>query len=669
MYGTCSTRLGVSFACTIHMASTTLSDLPPELLDHIATYLPTAQSISRLGTASKSLHAFVEKNAWQTFVRARFPSLHTHYFDDPTSYQSVVRSLSTASRAWDRRAFNARYVEPHGDIRAYPGDKRPERWKRPRGQTIGFTPQLDVYEDVGPRWQDREETLAFSAGAEVCVRKKRRRDGRESVMWMTYRPLSAYEGRDDVTTLHLLRLNSGAGDGRTQRLITGTANGVLRLLSLPQRPGGEVSTTHFTTQGLPVRSSTLLQASFAPALLAASLGDSQVNLYHVDPSQRKIAPSSSIEIHPPQMSYAEQRARHQRIWSTQFLSPQKLAVGIGPSDQPIHIYDLTPSGLTKHPSRKFSLQNTDLNLSRLDLSPPATPTGPKKPSTSIYPLARLPPSSTAASTSEGTIFLSGAYDSTIRLHDLRSNRDVEQSYTDPTDDSAIYSLLPRGQEQVVAGTSRHSLLKFFDLRLGARCYDYLDATAAASLQQTDGTAPQSRRERRDWNLFLKPHNTPSSSSAATAGRRGSYYSRSAASSHASSVYSLASPSPCSPILYAGVESAVVELAFTGALDRWPDPAFFPPWQHQQQQQHRQEHRQKQQQQQQPQQQWRTKREGSEVLDLAMYDQTGGNVKLYSQTSVAETRRLSGNSAGRTSPQFSGGKEGLDERWRVGGGLG
>ncbi|KAK0874527.1 hypothetical protein LTR87_011489 [Friedmanniomyces endolithicus] len=652
------------------MAPTTLTDLPPELLDHIATYLPTAQSILRLGTASKSLHAFVEKNAWQTFARARFPSLHANYSDDTTSYKGVVRSLSTASRAWDRRAFNARYVEPHGEIRAYPGHKRPERWKRPRGQTIGFTPQLDVYEDVRPRWQDREETLAFSAGAEVCVRKKRRREGRESVMWMTYRPLSAYEGRDDITTLHLLKPDSGAHGEYTQRLITGTANGDLRLLSLSEGPGGEVSTTQFATQGLPVRSSTLLQPPFAPALLAASLGDSQVNLYHVDPSQTKIAPSSSIEIRPPQMSNAEQRARHQRIWSTQFLSSQTLAVGIGPSDQPIHTYDLTPSGLTKYPSRKFSLQNTDLDISRLDLSPPAIPAEPPKPSSSIYPIAPLPPSSTASASSQSTVFLSGAYDSTIRLHDLRSPRDVEQSYTDPTDDSAIYSLLPRGREQVVAGTSRHSLLKVFDLRLGARCYDYLDATAAASLQQTDGTAPRRRRERRDWNLFLKPHNTPSSSSAATAGRRGSYYSRSAASSHASSVYSLASPSPCSPILYAGVESAVVELAFTGALDRWPDPAFFPPWQHQQQQQqqqHRQEHRQKQQQQQ-PQQQWRTKREGSEVLDLAMYDQTAGNVKLYSQRSVAETRRLSGNSMGRTLEGLSG-ERGLDERWRVGGGLG
>ncbi|TKA75250.1 hypothetical protein B0A55_05763 [Friedmanniomyces simplex] len=612
------------------MAPTILTDLPPELLDHVATYLPTAQSISRLGKASKSLHAFVEKDAWQTFTRTRFPSLHTN---DPTSHKDVARCLTTLSRAWDRRAFNARYIEPQGDIRAHPGDKRLERWKRPRGQTIGFTPQLDVYEDIGPRWQDREETLAFSAGAEVCVRKKRRRDGRENVRWMTYRPLSAYEGRDDVTTLHLLRPESGAGDVGTQRLITGTANGDLRLLSLPEGPNGEVPITFFITQGLPVRSSTLLRARSEPRLLAASLGDSRINVYSVDPSYPKIGPSSSIEIRPPQASNAEQRARHQRIWSTQFLSPQRLAVGIGPSDQPIHVYDLSSSGLHQEPSRRVGLQNKNLEISRVDVSLSVPATEAKKPSSSIYPIVPLPHSST-----QGTVFLSGAYDSTIRLHDLRSPRDIEQSYTDPTDDSAIYTLLPRGHEQVIAGTSRHSLLKVFDLRLGAKCYDYLDVANTAS--ERPASNEKQTRERKDWNLFLKPHGTSNTSAA---GRRGSYYSR---GSHESSVYSLASPSSCSPFLYAGVENAVVELAFTSVLDRHPDPAYFLPWR--QQQQHR------------------SKREGSEVLELAMYDQTAGNVKLYTQRNLGETRRrLSGNPVGTRTLEFPRVEGGLDERWRVG----
>ncbi|KAK5739196.1 hypothetical protein LTR17_005497 [Elasticomyces elasticus] len=598
--------------------TTTLTDLPPELLLDITSYLPTARSVSQFGKASKNLHAFVEKDAWQTFNRTRFPSLQ---YDGHASHKDAARTLTTLSIAWERRAFTARYVEPNGEIHAYPGDKRVERWKRPKGQTIGFTPQLDVYEDVGTRWRHRDETLAFSAGAEVCVRKKSRRNGKESVKWMTYRPLSAYEGRDDVTTLHLLRSDEGG-----QRLVTGTANGDLRLFSLPGT-AGDVPMTFFTTQGLPVRSSTLLQQSSSAPLLAASLGDTRLSLYTVDSSQSKIAPSSSIEIHPPAMSNDEKRKRLQRIWSTQFLSPQKLAVGIGPSDQPIHIYDLTSSGLSRDASRKFGLQNNDLELSRLDRCPPTTESSTKKPSTSIYPIKPLSPSSTGGG-SDGSVFLSGAYDSTIRLHDLRSPRDISQSYTDPTDDSAIYSLLPRGQEKIIAGTSRHSLLKVFDLRLGAKCYTYLDTT-------TSTTVDPETAVNRDWNLFLKPHNTSHTSAA---GRRGSYYSR---GSHESSVYSLASSSPSSPFMYAGVENAVLELGFTSALDRHQDPAFFQPW-------HvgRKERR---------------DGNGNEGLDLAMYDQTAGNVKLFTQRSVGETRRSNGNTADFPTV------EGLDERWRVGGG--
>ncbi|KAK5724041.1 hypothetical protein LTR17_013703 [Elasticomyces elasticus] len=594
--------------------TTTLTDLPPELLLDITSYLPTARSLSQFGKASKNLHAFVEKDAWQTFNRTRFPSLQ---YDGHASHKDAARTLTTLSIAWERRAFTARYVEPTGEIHAYPGDKRVERWKRPKGQTIGFTPQLDVYEDVGTRWRHRDETLAFSAGAEVCVRKKSRRNGKESVKWMTYRPLSAYEGRDDVTTLHLLR-----SEDENQRLVTGTANGDLRLFSLPGT-AGDVPMTFFTTQGLPVRSSTLLQQSSSAPLLAASLGDTRLSLYTVDSSQSKIAQSSSIEIHPPPMSNDEKRKRLQRIWSTQFLSPQKLAVGIGPSSQPLHIYDLTPSELHKQPSRKFGLQNIDLTLSRLDLSPP-TPEPSKKPSTSIYPIVPLPPSTTASG-SEGSVFLSGAYDSTIRLHDLRSPHDISQSYTDPTDDSAIYSLLPRGQEQVIAGTSRHSLLKVFDLRLGAKCYSYLDTTTGTTVDVE-----------RDCNIFLKPHHNTSSSTAGGRRGTGSYYSR---STHDSSVYSLASSSPSSPFLYAGVENAVLELGFTSALDRHQDPAFFQPWKE------------------------RRVGNGNEGLDLnlAMYDQTAGNVKLFTQRSVGETRRLNGYTL--DDPTV----EGLDERWRVGGG--
>jgi len=622
-----STRSSAPTVLDQVMAPTSLTDLPPELLDHITAYLPTARSVSSLGTTSKSLRAFVDKSAWETFNRTRFPSLHP---TAPSSQKDAARSLTTLSKAWDRRAFVARYIEPHGNIHAYPGAKKVERWKRPRGQTIGFTPQLDVYEEIGTTWRHRKETLAFSAGAEVCVRQQNRHGGKEDVRWMTYRPLSAFEGRDDITTLHLLKPEAGESDVETQRLITGTANGDLWILSMPEGASGDVPITYFVTNGQPVRSSSVLQQPFQQSLLVANMGDSRISVYPVDSNRAKIAPLSSIDIRPPQSNGTP--AKHLRVWSTEFLSPHRIAAGIGPSSEPIHVYDLTPSGIAKEPIRKFSLQDiSDRPASDVTVTDPT-----KKRSSSIYPIVPLPAFSTAGSSTDSNVFLSGAYDGVVRLHDLRSDKQVEQAYIDPTDDSSVYSLLPRGRESLLVGTSRHSLLKVFDMRLGAKCYSYLDATTQQAVSPQSGKSAKTK----DWSLFLRPHNT-----ASTSGRGGNN-SWARSRSQASSVYSLASPSYHSPYIYAGVENAVLELAFTGVLDRHPDLTFFAPWQ--------------------PPKKggqvdpWRSR----EVLDLAMYDQTA-HMKLCTQRSMWETWRSRQSPVAHTMefPRL----EGVDERWRLGSG--
>ena len=625
-------------------STTCLTDLPPELLDHVTTYLPTAQSLSNLGRTNKFLHTFIEKDAWQTFSRTQFPSLRPpQSLSSGESHKDVARTLTTLSRAWDRRAFLSRYIEPQGNILALPGEKKVERWKRPRGQTIGFMPKVDCFEEVGSIWKERREVLAFSAGAEVCVRERRIGcDGRggvrdEDLKWMTYRPLSAFEGRDDVTSLHLLRPQPGeGGDERTVvELITGTANGDLQLLRLPNEPGTDVPRTYFITQGLPVRSSSLLQEHWKPALLAANLGDLRIGVYEVDPNRPKVVPTSQIDIRPPTPTSGHSRGY--RTWSTSFLPSNHLAVGLGPSEEPVHIYTLTPTGLERDPLRKLALQT---HLDRLDGQGTL---GGKREISSIYPIVPLPSNSSAESQHDGNVFLTGAYDGLIRLHDLRSGRDVEKIYEDPTDSNAIYSLLPRGRETLVAGTSRHSLLKVFDMRMGAKCYSYLDAASTAlssnagkanDVADIDRTCNVSGAEIcKNWNLFLKPH------SATYPGRGGG--NNWARRSAESSIYSLASPSPSSPFLYAGVENAVVEMAFTSPTDAHPDPVFD----------------------------FKPNAEGvrvKEVLNLAMYDQTAESLKLMTQRSLWDVFRAKNAKVPRV-PDFEvRGVEGLDDRWRVGG---
>ena len=629
-----------------------LTDLPPELLNHITSYLPTASSVSKLSRSSKSLQHAVEKDGWATFNRSRFPSLqvaHPHLPPSPSFHKDAAQTLVTLSKNWDRRAFAARYVEPSGDIRSYPGGNKVERWRRPIGQTIGFTPQLDSCEVVGQRWSDRREVLAASAGAEICVRLKkssRDRDGdgdgdgdgvdqlHQDVRWITYRPPGALEGKDDITSLHILWPEHGETDGEQLQLISGTADGALELQDLPLSLNPDLdgniedSTGRtFKTEGLPVRSTSILQRPSQPSLLAANLGETRICLYSIDNSvDSDGSPISHLDIAAPQNGH-----RTYRTWSVNFISSSNLAVGLGPSEEPIHIYSIQPSGIDKEVVRTFSLQN---DLDRLEgeitLSNFA-----KKSTSSVYPIVPLQPSSSGG---ESSVFLSGAYDGIIRLHDLRSDRQVEQAYIDSTDDSAIYSLLPRGREKLVVGTSRHSLLKVFDMRMGAKCYSYLNASDSASNEQ-DRTPY--RPDLPDWNLFLKPH------SATYPGRGGG--NNWARRSAESSIYSLTSPSPTSPFVYAGVESAVVELAFTNLLDPKPDPAFFEP---------------------------KPVVRGSkptrqpggvaigDVLNLAMYNQSAVRMDLMSQRSIGEMRESMRPI--HQGPWMKGlFIEGLDERWRVG----
>ncbi|KAI5361964.1 Putative F-box domain, WD40/YVTN repeat-like-containing domain superfamily [Septoria linicola] len=596
---------------------TTFGDLPPELWNHIASYLPSARSIASLGRTNRSLHAFIEKDAWKEFTRQKFPTLCP---PELSSHKDAARTLTTLSRAWDRRAFVATHVEPHGDITTFPGRKTTDKWKRPRGQTIGFTPQVDVFEDIEASWKDRRETFAFSAGAEICIRHTTRGSGKDDVRWTTYRPLSAREGRDDITTLHLVRPDHQIADER-QHIVTGTANGDLQLLGIPidDPYDQDVRSTYFTTQGMPVRSSSLLQDPFLPTLLATNLGDSRIALYQVDSEQSKIAASSQFDLKPVLRADGNPSVNH-RAWSTNFLSRHLLAVGAGPSDEPIHIYPIAEDGLSRDGVRKLSLQN---DLDTLDAN--ITLAGFAKKSTSnIYTTVPLPAGN--GSPGNGEVFLSGAYDGIIRLHDLRSNRDVEQAYVDPADDSAIYTILPRGGERMLVGTSRHNLLKVFDLRLGAKCYSYLDAA-----QQSKGSSDVVNPDN-DYNIFLRASNPAFLA-------RGSSWNRNRVLE--SSVYSLASSSAHSPYVYAGVENAIMSLAFTEMLDQQPDPTFFEPWSSERR--HDID----------PSRDVNKK----EVLNLAMYDQDA-NMKLCVQRTPWEAKKAS-----RSGSMYVREPRRLDERWR------
>ena len=432
---------------------------------------------------------------------------------------------------------------------------------------MGFQPAVDSYQIfLGGRWNHRREVVAWSAGAELVVRVRVRstateekynnaspREAREQyegsgtrTRWRSYRPFSAVEGRDDITSIKILKPTESSNHldndlDVMDQIIIGTANGDLQLLQIPVDESGSIK-TYFVTDGVPVRSTSLSPTVEGDAnsgkLLAANLSDSKLALYRVDPHESKVAPVSEIDAIP-------HRRKGCRIWSTRFLDPKRLVVGLGPSVEPINIFEIRPEGIVREPIRKISLSGDVVSLEPVTAS-------------SIYPIEALVDAN--GGTGGGYTFMSGGYDGVIRLHDLRSPSSHETTYRDPTDDAAVYSLLSRGRDRVIAGTSRHCLLKVFDLRMsGSSQYDYVEAAADPHEASSNG----------DWNIFINPRDKYASSSW-----RGpnSWMRRSAEGS----VYSLSSPSPNSPFIYAGVENAVVEFNFSSMRDRHPDPIFSAP---------------------------------------------------------------------------------------------
>jgi hypothetical protein len=113
-----------------------------------------------------------------------------------------------------------------------------------------------------------------------------------------------------------------------------------------------------------------------------------------------------------------------------------------------------------------------------------------------------------------------------------------------------------------------SMVKFFDLRVsGGRAYHYAQIHAT-----TTRKAPPKMT---DWSVFLGP--TMDSGGPARPPRREGQRSvgptREEQRAAASPVYSLCSPSPRSPFLFAGLENNIVQLNLTSMADKHPDPLF------------------------------------------------------------------------------------------------
>jgi WD40 repeat protein len=548
-----------------------LNTLPNEILSLITTHLERPRDLLYLSLASRRLNEFTKLDGWKALLKGRFGLGGL----DSDAY-NAVHGLTTLCRNWDRRGLIARYLEPTEKTMSM-NTWQAERWRGPQGQTMGYQPSIDSYEEMYGSWGERREVLAWSAGTQIVLRTKetganiekirKREEGLNQASdqtwgydafkhlntWFTYKIPDSFEGRDDITKLKLLRPHQR--DLAYEDVVFGTASGQLSLLSVSPDLA-ETQTQHYDTNRRGING---LSVSWSNApMLATALADSSLALYSINRdsfSNEAIKPSSEVKT-------ISDGALLGRLWSCEFLSSDTVAVGWGPHIEPIEVYHIGPEGLSSSPLRRFNVAIENQAHSR---------------PTSIYPI--LPVPSTAQGASEaGHTFLSGGYDGIIRLHDMRSPRGFEQIFWDPTNDSPIYSLAAQGLERIVAGVALHSMIKVFDVRFsGSHSYHTI------SIPGKPANNPKTKSSPRDsstnaivgesmkshvptksggWNLYLNPRSPP----PPTAYRQD--YSR---VREDSPVYSLSIPSATSQNLYAGLEGAVQGITFSGIADKWPDP--------------------------------------------------------------------------------------------------
>ncbi|KAL6712186.1 hypothetical protein ACN47E_000063 [Coniothyrium glycines] len=539
-----------------------LNVLPNELLSLIASHLDRPRDLLHLSLADRRLSQFAKLDGWKAFLKGRFG---LNGLDSDA--RNTVHGLTTLYRNWKRKGFVARYLEPSDKLVSL-SNWGAQTWRRPQGQTMGYRPSIDSYEEILGAWSDRREVLAWSAGTQIVLRIKEAGDDIEKIRlkdsglnhdpkrtwsydvfhhlnsWFTYKIPNSLEGRDDITCLKLLRPEQR--DLAYEDLVFGTASGQLSRLSVS--PDQEKTYTRQFDTGNAAVSSLSISGASNP-MLVASLGDSILSLYplhHRGPPGNMTAEISRVRLETSGIWDG-------RIWSCQFIADDQVAVGVGPCANPVQVCKITPTGFLPEPIRTFKLQP---KIDRI---------------TSVFPILPIQAGSNAGSGSSST-FLSGGFDGLIRIHDLRSPRDYEMIFWDPTNDSTIYSLAAQGLERVIAGVSMHNMIKVFDMRFsGSHTYNTIPTSPKPALDAIGADRALNRLINKvgssaptisgGWNLYLRPRQPPKRHAY-----RGDYWR----TQEDSPVYSLSVPSPTSQNVYAGLEGVVQSLTFHGIADPYPD---------------------------------------------------------------------------------------------------
>lgn len=209
--------------------------------------------------------------------------------------------------------------------------------------------------------------------------------------WASFRGNQFKPGQDDIRSVKLLRPTQKPED-ELEYVILGRASGAMNLITFSVSDTGGFSRTEFDTAARSIKDATTNEAP--NPLLAACLSTRDLALYTVHSDDQIVKACDETS--------ATTSTEQGQIWSCKFLRHNRLALGLGPSKTPIHVYDILPDGFSDQPIRKFEVRMEDYES-------PDAGCG----ITSVYPIVPITAASSAGG-AEGDIFLSGGHDGIIR---------------------------------------------------------------------------------------------------------------------------------------------------------------------------------------------------------------------------------------------------------------
>ncbi|KAI0789800.1 hypothetical protein C8Q75DRAFT_806946 [Abortiporus biennis] len=409
-------------------------NIPSDILILIMREL-TVSDLANLSASCKALHSLVEEFGWSCCLRRHpRPSKSLERSAEQWSPSTRIRINTIIDRNYDDQEFIARPLSNRWVGKLQPilaiNSSRLLLAARNLIYSYAFIPSSDP--EVAPPVQLD------------CI----------------YTTSSISDPSRDITSVACI-----PDDGLDRTVVVGYANGIVEQLFLPPS-----STTGATSEAVHVKERQELHGTD----IVESISTSKRHVLSLSSSGvAAFSPLSSISKHHHTHHHHQILQFNSRSWAT-YLSPSSTSTPYAAfgtsSKQPLGVHHILPSKLSTQPY--------------VYLGPSSKPEHVH--SSAVYAIDSAPPSAPWGSSDQ--IIVSGWFDGLVRVHDLRSSSRLlsspssspssqttsvllpTMSFADPWSFEPIYSLSTGGgsSSHIVAGTARHSILSFWDIRMPAK---------------------------------------------------------------------------------------------------------------------------------------------------------------------------------------------------------